>query len=652
MQPTLILLLAAGWLTQPDLCQLQEVLHDRQDPRGQSQAALMLLQSADPAAETLIRQGLKQVDNEETFLALAGAARLRLDDRFLTELLAALAANKIRVRQAAAETLAVLPHPELVKRLTTLVHDARGDARLRQTALWTLGRCGRKDAVDVLIGQLTADSDEMRRVASAALIDLTGQSHGLDAARWAGWWAKHKDQSAEHWLQLRLGFQAMRAQRLEGDLMRARSQVLRLHQQLYSRLPVAERFAYLQTLLEQEDASVRGLAVVWAVELLPAADVEKQKAITKLLLRLTHDGTLEVQRAAVLALGRLTDAAACERLEEMLGNATPSVRAVAVRALSLQTRGTTAEARARLKKVVPLLQTALDDKALDVVVEAAEALGVLGAPEAGPVLIGLLKHTSEHVRQTAAQALERTADAGLLDGLLRGLDDKAVTVRFGLVGALGKAAGNGQALATEARKRLVDRLEGLLKSDADDGVRSRAATVLGECGTVDQLGVLWQQVHADEDRVQQKAWDAMVEIITRAGTVALVQTWDKKLTEAKQDSRRVQLWAKVYSRWEQTPGLREQSILVLEGLAQVQLDLGKWSAAAPLWQTILSRSADPADAGRTRAVQALARIAELALKENQRTEALRIIQDVRGYLGKEDKLAETFDALHKQATKE
>ena len=48
-----------------DLAHLREVLHDRQDPRGQSQAALMLVQSNDPGAEKLVRQGLRQPEETE-----------------------------------------------------------------------------------------------------------------------------------------------------------------------------------------------------------------------------------------------------------------------------------------------------------------------------------------------------------------------------------------------------------------------------------------------------------------------------------------------------------------------------------------------------------------------------------------------------------
>src|SRR5262249_45207017 len=120
--------------SEPDLAHLRETLEDRQDPRGQSQAALLLLQSADPGAEKFVRRGLRQPENEEVSLALAGAVRLRQDGRFLDDLMVALLANRPRLRQVIAETLAVLPNPELVRRLQTIAADAKADLRLRQTA--------------------------------------------------------------------------------------------------------------------------------------------------------------------------------------------------------------------------------------------------------------------------------------------------------------------------------------------------------------------------------------------------------------------------------------------------------------------------------------------------------------------------------------
>src|SRR5205823_372871 len=124
----------------------------------------------------------------------------------------------------------------------------------------------------------------------------------------------------------------------------------------------------------------------------------------------------------------------------LLEQGAPPVRAAAARALAQQARGSGADALARQKQVVPMLQKALEDSALEVVVEAAEDLGALGVPEAGPVLVGLLCHSSEAVRLTAAQALERSADGALLPSLLDALQEPAAGVRFSLVGAIGRSA--------------------------------------------------------------------------------------------------------------------------------------------------------------------------------------------------------------------
>ena len=83
---------------------------------------------------------------------------------------------------------------------------------------------------------------------------------------------------------------------------------------------------------------------------------------------------------------------------------------------------------------------------------------------------------------------------------------------------------------------------------------------------------------------------------------------------------------------------------------QAQIDLGKWSAAGPLVQNLLSRS-DGGEAVRGRCLRWLLQIAEMALKEGNRGEALRIIQDARAYLPRGDKLTDAFDKVEKQASR-
>ncbi len=309
------------------------------------------------------------------------------------------------------------------------------------------------------------------------------------------------------------------------------------------------------------------------------------------------------------------------------------MRAAAARALAQQAQGSGTEALARQKQVVPALQKALDDPAVEVVVEAAESLGSLGVPEAGPVLAALLRHPSEAVRQTAAQALEHVADAGIFDSLLGGLDDPVVSVRFGLLGALAHAAGDGKALSEAQNERLRARLEAALLHDVDPGVRSRAATALGEVGGPASLPVLWKRVLAGEDaRVQDKAWAALVEIVARAARAPLMQDWDRTLTETQQGSRRLQLLAELHSRWAKKDETRPLADAAREALVAAQLDQGKWAAALPHLHELLTRPGSDADLDRR--LRWLLTAGQQALKDGHRADALQVVRDAQAPLAR------------------
>jgi HEAT repeat protein len=632
----------------PDVPRLREMLYDGQAPLQQGQAALLLVSSRDTSAAEVVRNGLRQTDSAEVFLALSAALRTARDGRFCDDLLAALAGPRAELRPSAADTLAALSTDAVILRLQALAEDARTDVAVRQAAVRALGHSGRKSAAVVLLDRLADDRESLRLAAADALADLTGQTHGTDVTRWRAWWERNKGLSNEQWLEARLAFQSDRARRLQGELDRARGQVVLLQQQLHGRLPPADRLAHVQSLLDQEDPAVRALAVKWGLELLPSADTLGQKAIADVLLRLSADGTPAIQSAAVLGLGRVGDPRAFDRLRHLLRRAPVPVRAAAARALAQQAQGTGAEARARQKQVVPALQKALEDPAVEVVVAAAEDLGGLGVPEAGPVLAALLRHPSEAVRQAAAQALERVADAGQLDGLLDGLGDPAASVRFSLLGALAHAAGDGRSLTDAKKDRLLAQLEAVLLRDADAGVRSRAATVLGEVGGTAVLPTLWKRVLAGEDaRVQDKAWTALVEAVARAASAPLMQEWDRTLTEAKQGPRRVLLLAELHARWSKKDDARALADAACEALVQAQLDQGKWSAALPHLRDLLARPG--ADADVDRRLRWLLTAGEQALKEGNRAEALRAVRDAQGPLARRGALAAEFERLEKQA---
>jgi HEAT repeat protein len=332
----------------------------------------------------------------------------------------------------------------------------------------------------------------------------------------------------------------------------------------------------------------------------------------------------------------------------MLRTGAGSVRAAAARSLAQLARGTSPEAQALQRQVVPALQQALSDPVLEVVVEAAEDLGSLGLPEAGPVLIQLLKHPSEAVRQAAAQALERVADVKVLDHLLGALNDPVVNVRFSMLGALASAAGEGKALSEVQRQQLFNRLEMCLTRDGDPGVRSRAATVIADCAGTAALPVLWKRVLASEDsRVQDKAWTALVDVLARSANPALFQQWDTTLTEAKQTARRFQLLTELHARWQKKEETRGLADSALENLVVAFLEQGKWSSALPHLRDLLSRSAGEAELDRR--LGWLLGAGQQALKEGQSAEVLKMVQEAQAPLARRKQLAGDFEKLEKLA---
>jgi HEAT repeat protein len=645
-----MLLPATDKLTPPptDPARLKEVLYDRQHPLNQSSAALLLVQLHSADSEEIVRQGLKQTDYPEVFLALAAALRSVRDNSFADELVSALGSSQASIRQSAAETLGELADSGIILRIQSILENSKSEAVAKQAAIVALGRTGQKLAVPVLLVMLSTPDDILRRSTADALAELTGQPYGLDIVRWQSWWERHKDLPEDRWLAERLAYQASRTHRLEGELERARAQIVNLQQQLYARLPPGDRLSHVQSLVEADDPLVRVLAVGWSAELLAGADAVGQRTLAVILMRYSRDGNTDVQRAAVLALGRVSQPHVYDQLRDLLQHGPAPVRAAAARALAQQAKGTGPEALARQRQTVPALQKALDDPELEVVVEAAESLGTLGVPEAGAVLTVLLRHQSQPVRQTAALALERIADMSSLNGLLAALDDPTPQIRFSLVAAVGHAVGDAHTLAESQRSEVLARLEGVMARDADPGVRSRAATVLGECGSVAILPALWKRVLGTEDaRVQEKAWGAIIEIIVRSGNPDLVVEWDRVIVATGQAQRRLQFLTEIVSRWQKGGVLKPSMSSVLETLVQVQLEQGKWQAALPVIRDLLSHAAT--NAALDQGLQWLVAAGQQALKEGKRADVLHIIEEAQPYLMRRPDAAAEFEKLEKAA---
>jgi HEAT repeat protein len=628
---------------------LREQLFNRQDPPGQSQAALLLVQDPSAEAASIVREALARWDRPDVVLALASAVRLQRDGRFVEPLLKALHSEQANLRSAAAETLARLDGPGLIQKLHGLAEEPTAGVPARQAAIAALGKTGHKAAVPALLSLLTSDLPALRQAAAAALEELTGLDHGSNIAAWQAWWSRHKDLDDATWLSSRNALFVERTRRLQSDLQRAETEILRLQQQLYARTPRADRVSHFRQLAQNEYPIVRAQAVAWIVETLAEAQASETKSLCDLLLTFSEDGVEAVQRQAVLALEKVDDPRARERLLHLLRQGSAEVRAAAARSLGrYRAADKDGGADAATPQVIAALQDALGDPSLAVVGEAAESLGTLGARQAAPLVAGLLRHPADSVRQAAARALERLPDPALLETLDAACADPVPGVRFHAVGALGRL-GQADNLDPKQRTHLLRRLEQVLVHDGDPGVRSRAATVLGDLGSAAQLPVLWERVTATEDaRVQVKAWAAFVDILARLGNWSLLQQWDQTLSKQQEHTRRIELLLEIRSRWARNEATRPQVDAVTATLIQALLVLKKWNQAAPLVLEQVRRA--PSEAELQRRLRWLVAVGSQALEEGKPQETLRLLREVEDLMpGLGGDLGAEFDLLRQRA---
>ncbi|HMP60153.1 MAG TPA: HEAT repeat domain-containing protein, partial [Gemmatales bacterium] len=292
-------------------------------------------------------------------------------------------------------------------------------------------------------------------------------------------------------------------------------------------------------------------------------------------------------------------------------------------------------------------EEALGDPHLPVVASAAESLGSLDFPAAAPILAGLLRHHADVVRQAASTAIEQNPSRQVLPAIFNGLDDPVANVRFSLVAALGKL-GQRDKLEDSERQELLRRLERVLVLDTDPGVRSRAATVLGDLGDAGQLPLLWQRTRATEDnRVQLKAWQGLIDILARLRNPALVVQWEQLLAEQGEPAQRIELFTELRDRWSKLEASQPLADIAAASLVRALLADRKWSPALPIIQD-LTRRAD-SDGVRLERLRWMLVACTQALDDKQPQEVLKALKLVEEMLPQAKELAAEFAELRRKA---
>src|SRR2546429_438738 len=126
------------------------------------------------------------------------------------------------------------------------------------------------------------------------------------------------------------------------------------------------------------------------------------------------------------------------------------------------------------------LQGKLADPDAQVVAAAAEFVGLTGSPQAVALLIPLLRHASEFVREAALLGLAEAGGREIARPAMPALKDESVAVRAAAVRAVA-AAGDPTSSTV-----LVRRVE----QEADEGVQAELLRAIGRLGARDALDVL------------------------------------------------------------------------------------------------------------------------------------------------------------------
>jgi len=207
------------------------------------------------------------------------------------------------------------------------------------------------------------------------------------------------------------------------------------------------------------------------------------------------------------ALGAaMTEPAVVERMVKRLGEARvpPAERAILVKAVGalaavttnavLDTFRTTpaelrepyrAVIRAAAERSVEALQARLADKDETVVAAAAEFLGLSGSPQVVPLLVELVHHRADIVREAALHAMAEIGGRDVARPAMPALKDESPHVRAAAARVIGVG---GEVAATTVLARRLEQEE-------DEGVLAEMLKAIGRLGAKEALEILAR--HAD-----------------------------------------------------------------------------------------------------------------------------------------------------------
>ncbi len=351
------------------------------------------------------------------------------EERAVEGLFAALKDDDKFVRRSAARALGGIGSERALNNLLAALKDESDLVRL--SAIEALGEIGKDDAVDGLDTFLyKQDDDRSVRCAAARAIGKIGGKQGVETLLVA---LKDKDKFVRLSATQALG--ELGDRRAVDSLLVALTDegisIRRHTAKALGKIGDARTVEALIAALEDEDSELC-MNVIEAL-----GKIGDQRAVQGLLMVLDHEHW-PIRREVVAALGKIGGKSAIDGLLKALTDQNGNVRKFAAEAL----------VKIGYKRVIGALILALKDENKDVRQYAAEALGKVGDKFAVSELLIALKDNDNSVRSNSAKALEMIGDKTLADGLAHALSYKNDFVRQKAAQVVGYYTADKQVLAT------------------------------------------------------------------------------------------------------------------------------------------------------------------------------------------------------------
>ena len=554
--------LADGRATQLQREEAAKRLVLRQTPEARAILAFALNDSSRPPGQLAVARALANDPHPDP--SLIGSLQLML--------------GPDRTTEAAAQALANYKgNSAAFRALENYATSALAETP-RVSVIKAIGGLPERPAAQTLMTLLTREneSEKIRNAAANALVKMTGlEENDHDVQKWQRWWAASTGKSDAEWRAALLDSRERRAAELQNrydDVVRE-IQVI-LSGQYYA-APPEQQAAILVRYLVAQTQEVRVVGARLIIDLhqngkpVPAPARER-------LPNLVGDSSTSVRLAAAEALKVINDASALDALLTQLTQEPDSeVRAAIAGAL-----GSIGDVRA-----VPELRKLLRDPTLATATAAARALKDLGeslrktdpnlAHDIADELRSVLESRTggpgtDALRAACVDAMVPLHDKDLLNTFSKLLGGRESTgVRYAALKGIGEL---GEARAADTIARYLD--------DPEGSVRLAAVTALGNTSAAEYADTLFAHLYPpkeDDPSVRDEVWKTLSSIFPQMPTDRL-QIWATRFKENGDSERRLLVLKDLAEKYLKQKDL-EQLAITQQNIGETCMTLGKQSDA-------------------------------------------------------------------------